>query len=114
MVSIGLNDGGNEMTATTDGFTVTQTSANITGAPTLLFIHGFLDDATVWDGVIASLAGKVNTVRYDLPGFGTRAGSVADPRDLTIESLAAEAGEILTGMDTPVIVVGQSLGTQAR
>ena len=112
MVSIGLNDGGNEMTATTDGFTVTQTSANITGAPTLLFIHGFLDDATVWDGVIASLAGKVDTVRYDLPGFGTRAGSVADPRDLTIESLAAEAGEILTGLDTPVIVVGQSLGTQ--
>ena len=65
MVSIGLNDRGNEMTATTDGFTVTQTSANITGAPTLLFIHGFLDDATVWDGVIASLAGKVNTVRYE-------------------------------------------------
>ena len=78
----------------------------------LLFIHGFLDDATVWDGVIGSLAGKVNTVRYDLPGFGARSGSIADPRDLTLESLAAEAGEILTGIDTPVIVVGQSLGFQ--
>ncbi len=99
MVGIRLNDGGNEMTATT-------------GAPTLLFIHGFLDAATVWDGVIGSLAGEVNTVCYDLPGFGTRTGSVADPRDLSLESIAAEVGEILTGIDTPVIVVGQSLGTQ--
>jgi pimeloyl-ACP methyl ester carboxylesterase len=112
MVGVGRDEGGSEMTATTDGFTTTQTSANIIGAPTLLFIHGFLDDATVWDGVIGSLAGKVNTVRYDLPGFGARSGSVADPRDLTLESLAAEAGEILTGIDTPVIVVGQSLGSQ--
>ena len=112
MVGVGRDEGGSEMTATTDGFTITQTSANIIGAPTLLFIHGFLDDATVWDGVIGSLAGKVNTVRYDLPGFGARSGSVADPRDLTLESLAAEAGEILTGIDTPVIVVGQSLGSQ--
>ena len=32
--------------------------------------------------------------------------------ELSLESLAAEAGEILTGIDTPVIVVGQSLGTQ--
>jgi pimeloyl-ACP methyl ester carboxylesterase len=112
MVTIRLNKGGNDMTTTSDGHTVTQTSANIVDAPTLLFIHGFLDDATVWDGVITSLAGKANTVRYDLPGFGSRTESVADPRDLSIESLAAEAGEILTGIDTPVIVVGQSLGTQ--
>jgi pimeloyl-ACP methyl ester carboxylesterase len=112
MVTIGRNEGGNGMTTTSDGYTVTPTSANIVGAPTLLFIHGFLDDATVWDGVIASLAGKVNTLRYDLPGFGSRTGSVADPQDITLRSLAAEAGEIIDGIDTPVIVIGQSMGTQ--
>jgi pimeloyl-ACP methyl ester carboxylesterase len=79
---------------------------------TVLFIHGFLDDETVWDGVTASLAGKVDTVRYTLPGFGTRAGSVADPQDLVLERFAAEVGEILAGIDTPVIVVGQSMGSQ--
>ena len=31
---------------------------------------------------------------------------------VTLESLAAEAGDILEGIDGPVIVVGQSLGTQ--
>jgi pimeloyl-ACP methyl ester carboxylesterase len=112
MVTIRVNQGGNDMTATSDGYAVTRTSASVDGAPTLLLIHGFLDDATVWDGVIASLAGKVNTVCYDLPGFGSRTGSVADPQNLSLKSLAAEAGEILDGIDTPVIVVGQSLGSQ--
>jgi len=100
------------MNRTPDDFTVTRTRANTVNAPTLLFIHGFLDDAKVWDGVIAPLAGTVSTVRYDLPGFGTRSGSIDDPRAITLESLAAEAGEILAGIGTPVIVVGQSLGTQ--
>ena len=100
------------MTTTPDNVSVTTTPASVDGAPTLLFIHGFLDDATVWDGVIASLAGKVNAARYDLPGFGARSTTVADPKQLSLQSLAAEAGEILDETDTRVIVVGQSLGTQ--
>ena len=100
------------MTTTPDNVSVTTTSAILDGAPTLLFLHGFLDDATVWDGVIASLAGKVNTVRYDLPGFGARSTAVTDPRELSLQSLAAEAGEVLNETDSQVIVVGQSLGTQ--
>jgi esterase len=51
-------------------------------------------------------------VRYDLPGFGARFGSVEEARGATLASLAAEAGEIVDGIDGPVIVVGQSLGTQ--
>lgn len=100
------------MTTAPDKIDITTTTASVEGAPTLLFIHGFLDDATVWDDVIASLAGKVNTVRYDLPGFGARSTAVTDPRELSLQSLAAEAGEILNETDTRVIVVGQSLGTQ--
>ena len=102
------------MTTTPDTVEITTTTASVDGAPTLLFVHGFLDDATVWDGVIASLAGKVNTVRYDLPGFGARSAAVTDPRELSLQSLAAEAGEILNETDTRVIVVGQSLGNPDR
>jgi pimeloyl-ACP methyl ester carboxylesterase len=100
------------MTAIRNDIAARRTSATLSGAPTVLLIHGFLDDQTVWDGVIASLESDVNTVRYDLPGFGTRAESVADPADLSLNSLAVEVGEILSGIDTPVIVVGQSMGTQ--
>jgi pimeloyl-ACP methyl ester carboxylesterase len=112
MVTVGLHEGGGEMTQSLNGFRITRTPADSPDAPTALLIHGFLDDASVWDGLVDSLAGEVGTVRYDLPGFGSRSGSAADACSTTLESLAAEAGEILKGIDGPVIVVGQSLGTQ--
>jgi pimeloyl-ACP methyl ester carboxylesterase len=98
-------------TVTTD-LTITETLANREGAPTFLFVHGFLDDATVWGDVTSVLADKANTVSYDLPGFGSRTGSVSDIGHLTLESLAAEAADIVTGLGARVIVVGQSMGSQ--
>jgi esterase len=112
MVTVGLDHGGSEMTRSLDGFPVTRTPANTAAGPTVLLIHGFLDDASIWDGLVDCLGGEVGAVRYDLPGFGARSGSVEEARGATLESLAAEAGEIVDGIDGPVIVVGQSLGTQ--
>jgi pimeloyl-ACP methyl ester carboxylesterase len=97
MVTFGLHEGGCVMTVMTE---------------TVLFIHGFLDDATVWDGVIAALPDKVDVIQYDLPGSGTRSKALADPGTVTLESLAAEAGDIVAGTDPPVIVVGHSMGSQ--
>jgi pimeloyl-ACP methyl ester carboxylesterase len=112
MVTIGIHCCGDEMTPVINGFRVTRTPANTPGAPTVLLIHGFLDDASVWDGLVERLGGEVGTVRYDLPGFGTRSGAVGDARGATLESLAAEASDIVRRVDGPVIVVGQSMGTQ--
>ena len=100
------------MTKSHNGFRIIRARADIAGAPTALLIHGFLDDASVWDDVVDSLASEIGAVRYDLPGFGMRSGSVADACSTTLESLAAEAGDVLAGIEGPVIVVGQSLGTQ--
>ena len=82
------------------------------GTPTLLLIHGFLDDESVWDGLIESLGGEVDTVSYDLPGFGSRSHAVAEALGATLDSLANEAGGFVEEIEGPVIVVGQSLGTQ--
>ena len=112
MVTVGFNHGGSEMTRSITGFPVARTPANRAAAPTVLLIHGFLDDASVWDGLVECLGGEVSAVRYDLPGFGRRCGSVEEARGTTLESLAAEAGEIVEGIDGPVVAVGQSLGTQ--
>jgi esterase len=100
------------MTQSRNGFRITRTPASTDGAPTVLLIHGFLDDASVWDGLVDCLGGEVGAVRYDLPGFGTRSASVGEARGATLESLAAEAGEIVQRVGGPVIVVGQSLGAQ--
>jgi esterase len=112
MVTIGLDEGGVMMTNSANGFRVTRTPADTAGAPTLLLIHDFLDDASIWDDLVDCLAGEAGAVRYDLPGFGTRSGSVDDACLVTLESLATEAVDIIAGIDGPVIVVGQSLGTQ--
>jgi pimeloyl-ACP methyl ester carboxylesterase len=98
MVTVGFDSDGGEMTTP--------------GAPTLLLIHGFLDDASVWDGLVESLGGEVGAVRYDLPGFGNRTGSIAEALGTTLDSLADEASDVVGGIDGPVIVAGQSLGTQ--
>ncbi len=112
MVTVGRHEDGGVMTQSLNGFRITRTPADTAGAPTALLIHGFLDDASVWDGLVEALAGEVDAVRYDLPGFGTRSAAVADTCRTTLESLAAEAGDVLAGIEGPVIVVGQSLGTQ--
>jgi pimeloyl-ACP methyl ester carboxylesterase len=112
MVTVGRHEGGSEMTKSLNGFRIIRTRADTANAPTALLIHGFLDDASVWDDVVDSLAGEIGAVRYDLPGFGMRSGSVAEACSATLESLAAEAGDIVSGIEGPVIVVGQSLGTQ--
>src|SRR5262249_59892853 len=59
MVAVGLNDGGGVMTTSLRGLTVTRTPATAPGAPTLVLIHGFLDDGSVWDGLVESLARDV-------------------------------------------------------
>lgn len=91
---------------------ITRTQANTPTAPTLLLIHGFLDDASVWVGLDDALGGEAAAVRYDLPGFGMRSTSADVARGVTLQSLADEAGDVLADIDGPVIVVGQSLGTQ--
>jgi pimeloyl-ACP methyl ester carboxylesterase len=59
MVAIGLDEGGVIMTQSPNGFSVIRAPADTAGAPTVLLIHGFLDDAMVWDGLIESLGGEV-------------------------------------------------------
>lgn len=94
------------------GFPVVRSLAHGPDAPTVLLIHGFLDDLSVWDGVIDGLGDEVATVRYDLPEFGRRAGTVTDTSAITLAALAAEAGAVIDSIAGPVIVVGQSLGSQ--
>lgn len=38
--------------------------------PTVLLVHGYPDNASVWDGVVRELAGRFRVVRYDVRGCG--------------------------------------------
>ncbi|MGN9821476.1 alpha/beta fold hydrolase [Streptomyces sp. SD11] len=80
-----------------------------TGETALVFVHGFLDDQYVWDGVIDALTVPAfEYVQLDLAGSGDRT-TAGGPFDLT--RFAHDVGAVVTALDKPFILVGQSMGT---
>jgi pimeloyl-ACP methyl ester carboxylesterase len=80
-----------------------------TAKPTVLFVHGFLDGATVWDELRGELRPDVDALAINLAGMGARA-SEAGP--YTLERFADDVGHALDALDLPVVLVGHSMGAQ--
>lgn len=79
--------------------------------PTLVFIHGFLDNRATWAPLIVALSGKqLSCVALDLRGAGERA---AQPGPF---SLAQAVEDVLAVLDQsphdPVCLIGHSMGAQ--
>ncbi|TML95529.1 MAG: alpha/beta fold hydrolase [Actinobacteria bacterium] len=78
------------------------------GATAVVFVHGFLDDQSVWDTVIDELTtAGIETIQLDLAGLGERAGASGP---FTYDQLAAEVGAVVDGVGKPFVIVGQSMG----
>ncbi|HSV44358.1 MAG TPA: alpha/beta fold hydrolase [Ramlibacter sp.] len=74
----------------------------------VVFVHGFLDAAGVWDDVIAALKSPdIETVQVDLAGMGERVG---DEGPFTLERFAADVGTVVDAIGKPFVIVGQSMG----
>ncbi|HEY2555358.1 MAG TPA: alpha/beta fold hydrolase [Candidatus Cybelea sp.] len=76
---------------------------------TVLFVHGWQADRSVWGGVIAALGSAARTVDVDLRG----SGELRDiPGPFTIERFAGDLREIVERLEDPgpVVVVGHSMG----
>jgi pimeloyl-ACP methyl ester carboxylesterase len=112
MVCLRLHDGGIMTDDQLDTHRSSYTRARDAGAPTVVFIHGFLDDRHVWDAVVDELGDAVGTFRWELPGSGRRAQEVGSPRQLDLRHFAEELVAHLAEMQTAVILVGQSMGAQ--
>lgn len=79
------------------------------GDTALVFVHGFLDDQYVWDGMIDALAMPgFEYVQLDLAGSGDRTSS-SGPFDLN--RFAHDVGAVVDALDKPVVLVAQSMGT---
>ncbi|CAB3782345.1 2-succinyl-6-hydroxy-2, 4-cyclohexadiene-1-carboxylate synthase [Paraburkholderia ultramafica] len=78
--------------------------------PALVFIHGFLDGADVWDGLARQLGDRAaGALRVDLPGMGRRAG---EPGPYSLERFAADVTTQVRARSRPVVLVGHSMGAQ--
>jgi 3-oxoadipate enol-lactonase len=75
--------------------------------PTLLLLHGFPLDKSIWDDASVFLGTRFRVIAPDLRGFG---GSACD-RPFTIELLADDVHHFLTAIGAaPCILGGLSMG----
>ncbi|HYT38534.1 MAG TPA: alpha/beta hydrolase [Acidimicrobiia bacterium] len=81
------------------------------GAPPIVFTHGFARDGRAWARQVAALAEDHLTVTWDLRGHGD---SPAPPGDYTRESALADLRLVVEGATAegrgPAVLVGHSLG----
>jgi len=77
--------------------------------PTLLFIHGFPLDASMWNDQVEGLADVAQVIAPDLRGFGDDKREL--PKAMTMESHAQDLKELLDerGIDR-VVLCGLSMG----
>ncbi|MFD7735652.1 SDR family oxidoreductase [Kitasatospora phosalacinea] len=80
--------------------------------PTVLLVHGYPDDHSVWDDVAADLAADHHVVRYDTRGSGA-SGVPATREDYRLELLGQDLYAVADAVspDRPVHVVAHDWGS---
>lgn len=76
--------------------------------PGLFFLHGFLEDAEIWDRIVGPLSLNYTCIQIDFPGYGTNAES-SFPDQLAEISHALETLRAKLSLDT-FSIVGHSMG----
>ncbi|MFD6397476.1 alpha/beta fold hydrolase [Nocardia sp. NPDC060249] len=97
---------------TTDGHRLFVTTTGDPTAPTVVLVHGFPDDHTVWNGVAHALSDQFHVVTFDVRG----SGESDKPRAISAyrkDQLAADIGAVIEAVspDRPVHLVGHDWGS---
>lgn len=87
---------------------IATTEQGAGSADTIVFTHGWIDDRTAWDGVLAELGPDVHSVSWDLRGHGD--SDVPPPGQYTRAHALADLHRVVEAAGTPVILAGHSLG----
>jgi pimeloyl-ACP methyl ester carboxylesterase len=73
----------------TDGVDLAVNEAGPPDAPTIVCVHGYPDNSSAWDGVVAELSGRYHVVTYDVRGAG-RSGKPEQRQAYRLDQLAAD------------------------
>jgi pimeloyl-ACP methyl ester carboxylesterase len=97
---------------TDDGLDLAVHERGPEGAPTVVFVHGFPDDHTVWDGVARILAHRYRVVAYDTRGSGASPGPI-ERAGYRLERLAADLRAVIdaTAAGRAAHIVGHDWGS---
>jgi pimeloyl-ACP methyl ester carboxylesterase len=79
-----------------------------TGAPPVVFVHGFACALSDWDAQVAHHSSRHQTVTVDLRAHGRTPGTA---RDCSIERYGADVAEVMRELRLPpAVLVGHSMG----
>ena len=80
--------------------------------PTIVLVHGYPDNAAIWDGVVERLRERFRVVRFDLRGHG-ESDEPSKPDGYRIEHLVDDLAAVVraTSPDTPVHLVAHDWGS---
>jgi NAD(P)-dependent dehydrogenase (short-subunit alcohol dehydrogenase family)/pimeloyl-ACP methyl ester carboxylesterase len=95
-----------------DGLRLLVTEQGDPGRPTVLLVHGYPDNSSVWDGMAELLAERFHVVRYDVRGTGGSAAPT-DRAGYRLDRLAADLVAVVraTSPDRPVHLIGHDWGS---
>jgi len=84
----------------------------VVGRPTVVLVHGYPDNSTVWDGVSDLLSERFHVVRYDVRGTGG-SGAPDDRAGYRLDRLAADLAAVVRAVspDRPVHLVAHDWGS---
>ncbi|MGH3671646.1 MAG: SDR family oxidoreductase [Pseudonocardiaceae bacterium] len=98
--------------ASTDGVLLRVHEAGRAGAPVVICVHGYPDDHTLWDGVVAELAAHYRVVSYDVRGAG-ESGHPRGRRAYRLDQLARDLVTVVEAVspDRPVHLLAHDWGS---
>jgi pimeloyl-ACP methyl ester carboxylesterase len=96
----------------TDGVRLAVYQRGDPAAPTIVAIHGYPDNAGVWDGVFEQLADRYHLVSYDVRGAG-QSGQPAARSGYRLEQLEADFSTVIDALspDRAVHVLAHDWGS---
>jgi NAD(P)-dependent dehydrogenase (short-subunit alcohol dehydrogenase family)/pimeloyl-ACP methyl ester carboxylesterase len=99
---------------TADGVRLRWYESGSAGAPTVVCVHGYPDDHTVWDGVATELATRYHVVSYDVRGAG-KSGKPRSRDAYRLDQLAEDLATVIDAVspERPVHLLAHDWGAVA-
>jgi NAD(P)-dependent dehydrogenase (short-subunit alcohol dehydrogenase family)/pimeloyl-ACP methyl ester carboxylesterase len=97
---------------TSDGVALRVYESGPPGAPTVVCVHGYPDDHTVWDSVAAELALRYRVVSYDVRGAG-ESGKPRGRQAYRLDQLVRDLAAVIDAVspDLPVHLLAHDWGS---
>ena len=107
LIAFGCSNGTGESVTASDGVEI-RFDRQGEGTLTLIFVHAWANDRSVWDAQVAHFSRQYQVINIDLPSFGE---SGSNREKFTIESFGEDVATVIQHLNLEqVVLIGFSMG----